>query len=155
MIKKSLQRSSVVAALLLTGTVAFAQLGVVVAGSSPKAASSALLLTSASAAIKACAFESRPALLADIDSRLRAAGEAMAALVRDARPPAGDAREVFEAALKDVKAQEHTLQQHLHAARKAKAADWPSQRALLASSYGDYAGAVARLEAAAAGGTPE
>lgn len=56
--------------------------------------------------------------------------------------------------MKDVKTQEDMLKQNLRTARKAKEDEWPNQRALLASSYGDYAGAVARLEAAASGSAP-
>ncbi len=151
MMKRLLQRLLVVSAVALTAAVAFAQLGVVVAASTPKAASSALLLTSASASIKTCDFESRQALLADIDAWLKTAGEAVASLEREARPLAGEARENFQSALRDVKTQEDALKQNLRTAKKSTEDDWPNQRALVASSYTDYAGAIARLEAAASG----
>jgi hypothetical protein len=150
MFRKSVVRLSVVAALLLTSAVAFAQLGVVVTASSTRAASSALLLTSASASIKICDFPGRNALLADIDARVKTAGEAIEELERDATSLTGEARDDFKSALKDVKSQESALKQNLHTAKKATEESWPEQRTLLASTYGEYAGAVSRLETAAA-----
>jgi hypothetical protein len=155
MTKNLFQRSLIVSALLLAGSVAFAQLGLVVAASPSKAASTALLLTSASTAIKNCAFDSRNALLADIESRVRAARDAVADLEREARSLAGEARDDFKSALKDVRMREGALQESIRTAKRATKDGWPDQRALLASNYGDYAGAVTRLETAASAPGPE
>ena len=148
MLKKLLRRSVVFSALLLSGTAAFAQLGVVVAASGANTASSALLLASASAAIKTCGFESRQSVFSDIDSRMKTAAEAIAQLERDAQRTArGD----IKSALKDVRTQEGALKENLESATKATEVEWPTQRELLASSYTVYTGAVARLEAAVSG----
>lgn len=104
------------------------------------------MLTSAYQAIKTCAFDSRNELLLSLESRLKAAGDAIAALAQAIESLRPSAQSRFETALEEVKAKETVLKLAMQNAQKVTVESWPEARLALASSYADYTRAVTNAE---------
>lgn len=98
--------------------------------------------------VRASMFESREAMIADIENRLNNADKALASVRSSSAQMSATGRDQFKAAEDDVKAREKALRKSLRAARNASASGWEAARNQLASDYEAYATALARVDAA-------
>lgn len=135
--------------LLLAGTPAGAQLGIIANGGS-QAALTILLNASASEAIRSCAYDARSQLLRDINDRLVMAAGALVVLSEEIKARPGPTLENFATALDEARIQEAALKLQVAAAQEAAADAWPALRTALAASYMNFVGAVSRAETTAA-----
>lgn len=129
------------------------------AGAAPEApqASSAKLTASAAVPssvidqIRSTPHAQRATLIAEIGTRIDTAQQALVALRNPASAPGqgNDSTFVFQNAFAQARSCEQALRKSLQAARATKtASSWASAQAVLMRNYGDYAKAVAAVEAA-------
>ena len=123
-----------------------AQLGYAPDPSGRKSVSAILVTASATGAIQSCAYEARSQLNLDIETRIKAASEAIRNMTRQIRVLPLQKRSQLESVRDDVKIQDGARRRTLQAAQKASTKSWPEGRAALAFSYIDYVGAVSRAE---------
>ncbi|MBL9186992.1 MAG: hypothetical protein JNK23_05905 [Opitutaceae bacterium] len=133
--------SVLLTSLLLGGTIAFAQLGSGVAAALDREAT---LIT-----ISSADHDGRDRLIAEIESKIRSAGDAVAALQQKTGMLTQEAQKAFKDAHTDVRQKEDHLKQSLHTAKTAKKDGWTEARSAIKARFTVYADAVAQLEAAA------
>lgn len=97
----------------------------------------------------------REEMYTQLNSRIDASANAMAALGRRSSQLRGESRAEFAAALKDAQAREKQLRSSLQTSRTASPETWADSRSAVAADYEAYAAAVSRAEAIAASVTAE
>jgi hypothetical protein len=125
--------------------------GAAPAGSQAALTASAALDPAVINKIQSAPFAQREALITEIDSRLNTAQQALAALrVRvSSSAQRNGSTFVAQQAFTQARTSEQALRKGLDKARESKtAAAWNATRSTLGRNYGDYAKAVADLEAA-------
>ena len=99
--------------------------------------------------IRAATFESRDAVINDIETRCKACDSAMHSMRGTAGAMSSSGQTQFKSADEQVKSTEKALRKSVKAARKASAQEWDAARAQLASDYEAYAAALASVDVAA------
>jgi len=117
----------------------------------PPATAAAALDPAMTSRIQSAPLAQRDAVIAEIESRMNAAQQALVALRdRVGSPAPGNANTVvLQRASMQARTTEQALRKNLQKARESKTAPtWAAARTALARNYGDYAKAVADMEAA-------
>lgn len=125
-------------ALLLTGSVAFAQQNMPASAAGGQRISATVDSTATVQAIQAAKFDTRAELLSGLETRMQTADSILAGLT-------------LSATVKDdVKRAAEALTDSIRQARNATAADWEKARSDLSERYTAYAETAVRAEQAAA-----
>ena len=92
--------------------------------------------------INAVRLEERASLFDDLDARVKVSDKALAALREHSSSFSAEAREDFDASVKDANAKEKALRRSEKEARRADAEHWADARADVSARYSAYAQAV-------------
>ena len=144
--KKILPRSLsslTLTALLLSGSIAFAQPG------TTASATAALERETTVPAIATADYETRQKVIDDVESKVRSATEVVATLKRKADAMEPDAQKAFKEAHTTARQREALLRHTLKAVKDAKPENWTETRSAVSARYTVYADALVQLDAAA------
>ena len=99
--------------------------------------------------LKNATTATRESAFSEVEADLAASKRALAGLQKASSGLTKDARNLYKAAVDDVRVHEKTLRQSLKDARRATGEDASAAQAKLAADYDAYVAAVAKAEAAA------